>query len=54
VRGVPYVTRQRASARCGRSSASATLTADASIRSSARASRTGVLRKYREAVVMLA
>ena len=44
----------RTSARCGWSSASATVTVDASIRSSACASRTGVLRKYREVVVMLA
>ena len=39
------VTRQRTTARCGGSSASATVTAAASIRSSACASRTGVLRK---------
>ena len=45
---------QRTSATCGWSSASATISADASIRSTACASRTGVLRKYREVVVMLA
>ncbi len=53
---VPYRTRRASqrTASCGESSASTTVSAAASIRSSACARRTGVLRKYREVVVMFA
>ena len=54
---VPCRTRrasQRTAARCGGSSASTTVSAAASIRSSACVRRTGVLRTYREVVVMWA
>jgi len=54
---VPCRTRrasQRTAARCAWSSASTMVSAAASIRSSACARRTGVLRTYREVVVMLA
>ncbi len=54
---IPCLTRrasQRTAARCGWSSASTTVPVAASIRSSACARRTGVLRTYREVVVMWA
>ena len=46
--------RQRTAARCGWSPASTTVSAAASIRSSACARRLGVLRTYREVVVLWA
>ena len=46
--------RHRTAARCGCSSASTTVSAAASIRSSACVRRTGVVRTYREVVVMWA